>query len=161
MSDFAHLRRHASAHARFVFDDVCEHSRSASLPHARQLRRSSRADLPARGRCEDWHEGGNIHLGAPTLAVCDLVRSGALLPPAEGEAAYGGVRQWVVLRASASLFASANGSAPTVPACKPRCKMRWTTRIAQRAWTDDAVSPFGRRARQAQARVRRASGCDL
>lgn len=145
LADFAHLRAHATADARFLFDDVCE----------------------AR-RCEDWHEGGNIHLAEPTLAVCDLLRSGALQRPLPGETAYGGVRQWVVLRPSANrtLMRGLRGHSgergtPTIPGCARRCKLKWSTRLAQRGWADDATNPFGRRAREAQERVAVASGCPV
>ena len=128
------------------FDDVCKH----------------------RG-CENWMEGTAVHMGGPTLAVCELVRAGLL---STVETSYGGVRQWVLMRANGgptntSTAAGARGGeaseglhlpcAGEVPH-RPRCTLRWSRRAPQRVWDGDEA-PYGPKARRAQQRMTHGPGC--
>ena len=142
--DVLNLQRHASPDALYLIDDVCD-----------------------RRRCESWNEGGAVHFGGPTLAVCELIRSGLLAPV---DSAFGGVRQWVLLRAAANSSArfaeiaamaraSSNAGANAMLPCHPtgvtapRCKVRWTRHLAQRTWNGLDGSPFGERERKDQQRM--------
>ena len=140
VTDLVNLQAHATAEARFLFDDVCNVS-----------------------GCESWNDGGAIHQGGPTLATCDLVRSGALRPL---WTAFGGVRTFAAFaRGDTPLRAPpSTGAEPRLPGCAPPCVLRWGARdspvpsagrIMQRTW-DGHDSPFGDRARGSQ---RRLSGC--
>ena len=148
--DVINLQRHASPDALYLVDDVCD-----------------------RRRCESWNEGGAVHFGGPTLAVCELIRSGLMVMV---DSAFGGVRQWVLLRAAANSTArfaeiaakkvrarSQGGAAPEVvlpchPAgtTPPRCKVRWTRHLSQRTWNGLDGSPFGKRERSDQQRMTQA-----
>ncbi|KAL1518571.1 hypothetical protein AB1Y20_002859 [Prymnesium parvum] len=148
LEDFVNFRAHVTPRSLFLFDDVCKH----------------------RG-CESWMEGTAIHMGGPTLAVCELSRAGFV---STVETSFGGVRQWVLMRAnltapydrieltealdprSASRVKRlpCAGHVPTTP----RCSMRWTRRAAQIAWADES-GVYGPRARSAQERMTYAPNC--
>ena len=95
--------------------------------------------------------------------MCELVRAGLLEVV---DTAFGGVRQWALLRAAANssaafaeLARAGPAPAPVLPCARGgaarRCKIRWTRHLAQRTWKGDDGSPFGRRERAAQERMTR------
>eukprot|EP00966_Prymnesium_polylepis_P094931 2198322-Prymnesium_polylepis.1 len=55
LEDLANLQRHAAPGALYLFDDVCKVT-----------------------GCENWMEGSAVHMGGPTLAICEAQRAGLL-----------------------------------------------------------------------------------
>eukprot|EP00966_Prymnesium_polylepis_P194442 4507791-Prymnesium_polylepis.2 len=101
------MREHAAARAVFLFDDQCNVSScTAQTPFA----------------------------GGPTLAVCDLVSAGMLVPL---DHVYVGDRQWALYklggRAGRRLPAAALQIGAKMP-CTPRCALKWQLGPTEREW---------------------------
>lgn len=140
--DFISLAALAAPSALYLFDDICDHT-----------------------RCEDWAEGNAIHMGGPTLALCELRRAGLLTLL---NTSFGGVRSWVLatVNQSADLASIRREIGRTgrlrLPCASdaPRCMMRWSRRAAQTVWAG-SEAPFGDRARRAQQRMSMGPACRL
>ena len=68
-----------------------------------------------------------MHYGGPTLAVCELVRAGLLEVV---DTAFGGVRQWALLRAAANssaAFAELARAGPAPTSCGRSTRRRRAT----------------------------------